>query len=196
VPVWPRLSWSRWLKPTTIMAFIITLVAYAFPLTPGILALAGYPGVDPFARVKGWREAGEAAGRFYAEAPAPEKTFFLVLGHRENASQLSFYTPQHPPVYRWQDVAMISSQYELWPQANEERMGGDALIFIPEGRGLAKSMARSFETVDKVGDINIPLGNEKARIYSVYLGRNLISWPKPKIPVTPEEAAINEDEGS
>lgn len=196
VPVWPRLSWSRWLKPTTIMAFVITLLAYAAPLMPGALALAGYPVVDPFARVKGWREAGEAAGRFYAGAPAPEKTFFLVLGHRENASQLSFYTPQHPPVYRWQEVEMISSQYELWPRANEERMGGDALIFVPDGRGLAKSMARSFETVEKKGEINIPLGNDKVRNYNVFLGRNLISWPKPKLPRAPGEAAVNEDEGS
>lgn len=197
VPAWPRLAWSRWFKPTTIMAFVITLAAYAFPLTPGILALAGYPGIDPFARVKGWREAGEAAGKFYARAPAPEKTFFLVMGHRENASQLSFYTPQHPPLYRWQEEDITSSQYELWPQANEERMGGDALIFIPDGRGLAKSMARSFETVEKVGDINIPLGNEKARTYGVYLGRNLISWPKPKLPRSPGGAAVvSDDEGS
>lgn len=190
-PVWPRVSWQRWLKPTTITAFLVTVLAYAAPMAMGLFGLEGHAKLDPFARIRGWREAGEAAGRFYAGAPTPEKTFFLVLGHRENASQLSFYTPQHPPVYRWQEVEMISSQYELWPRANEERMGGDALIFVPDGRGLAKSMARSFETVEKKGEINIPIGNDKSRSYNVYLGRNLISWPKPKLSRAPEE-----DEGS
>lgn len=194
-PVWPAIRWQRWLKPTTILAFVVTLLAYLTPVAMGLFGLEGHPKFDPLARVRGWKEVGAEAGRFYAQAPAPEKTFFLVMGHRENASQISFYTPQHPPVYRWQDDDIISSQYELWPRANEERMGGDALIFIPEGSGLAKSMARSFEKVEKVGDIRVPIGSERLRSYDVYLGRNLISWPKPKLPRAPK-AVINEDEGS
>lgn len=194
LPVWPQMNWQRWLKPTIIVVFVMTVLAYIAPITMGVFGLAGHPRLDPFARIRGWREIGEAAGRFLSQAPAPEKTFFLVMGHRENASQISFYTPQHPPVYRWQEDGIIASQYELWPKANEERMGGDALIFLPEDRGLSKSMARSFETVEKVGDINVPPGNERSRSYEVYLGRNLVSWPKEQL-IRPG-AAVIEDEGS
>ncbi len=192
IPAWPLIHWQRWLKPTTIMVFVLTAVVYAAPLMMGVFGLSGHSRLDPLARVRGWREVGETAGRFLSQAPAPEKTFFLVMGHRENASQISFYTPQHPPVYRWQENDLISSQYELWPQANEERMGGDALIFLPEGKSVAKSIHSSFETFEKTGEIDIPLGNGKSRSYKVYLGRNLISWPKPR--PLPTQEILSEDE--
>jgi hypothetical protein len=80
-------------------------------------------------------------------------------------------------MYRWENSGTVQSQYEIWP-GPEEKIGEDAIIFDPNpGTGLLKNpvFTEGFETLERLGDISIPLGQEK-REFSVYLGRNLKSW--------------------
>ena len=155
----------------------MTLLAYAAPLALPAVGLAGHPKLDPFERLRGWSEAGMEAGQRLSATPRPEQTFLLALGHRDNASQLAFYIPQHPPAYRWQPDGIIASQYELWPSM-QEHAGWDALILQPSDKPLTKSLVRQFSTVEKLKDISVPLGKYEGRKWQVFLGHTLRAIPK------------------
>jgi hypothetical protein len=130
-------------------------------------------------RLRGWQEAGKQVEGLLQKTPRPQQTFLLALGHRENASQLCFYTPQHPPTYRWQPDGSIASQYEIWPSAGE-RLGQDALILQPTAKPLMQILIRSFASIEKLEDIHVDLGNGESRHWQVFLGHQLKSWPAKK----------------
>ena len=41
-------------------------------------------------------------------------SFVVALGHRYLASQLGFYLPDHPSVFRFETSGQMVSQYEGW----------------------------------------------------------------------------------
>ena len=156
---------------------VICALAYVLPLAASLPQKMGWDVPDPMRRLRGWDEAGAQAGRLLARAPRPERTFFLAMGHRENASQFAFYTPQHPRVYRWQPDGRIASQYELWPDASG-RTGDDALILQPSEKPLPNSLIKAFSTLKPMGVIEVPLGSGENRYWQVFLGRELKRWPE------------------
>jgi hypothetical protein len=87
--------------------------------------------------------------------------------------------PQNPRVYRWEPSGHPMSQYEIWPGV-ETRLGDDGLIF---SSGVVNpKVAECFESIEKVGLVEVPLG-DKTRVFQVSLGRNLKSWtPVPAPP--------------
>lgn len=168
-------SWERrrgTVRLALVMAGVMTLLAYALPLIIPAAGLSGHAKLDPLERLRGWSQAGHAAGDALAQVPRPQQTFLLALGHRDNASQFAFYTPQHPPVYRWQPDGALVSQYELWPSMHE-RTGWDALILQPSDKPLAKSLQKQFASVEPLPAIRIPLGNAQERRWQLYLAKGL-----------------------
>lgn len=166
---WP--ARRRLTRLTLTVAAVMTALAYALPLAIPALGLTGHAKLDPLERLRGWSTAGEEAGHRLSAVPQPDRTFLLALGHRDNASQLAFYMPQHPVTYRWQPDGIIASQYELWPSM-QERAGWDALILQPSDKPLTKSLEKQFASVEKLSDIIVPMGNS-TRKWQVFLGHEL-----------------------
>ncbi|WP_038162961.1 glycosyltransferase family 39 protein [Verrucomicrobium sp. BvORR106] len=171
--LWPGFMKLR--RPAVVVAAVLTALAYLVPMGLWATRRTGDDKLDPMARIHGWSPAGEAAGRFLAACPRPEQTFLLALGHRENASQFAFYTPQHPRAYRWQPDGVIASQYELWPTPAES-VGRDALIVQPSEKPLPRKLERNFTKVEKLGEIHVPLGTTGSRKWQVFLGSGLKEW--------------------
>jgi len=166
---------KRWLKPAFTTAVVMTVAAMIMPVAFAHLPehLAKY---DPAERLRGWRQAGELMGAYIEKTSRPGSTFLLALGHRENASQFAFYTPQHPRVYRWEPNGKIASQYELWPSASEQA-GNDALIIQPPEKSLPKRLTKAFEKVVPYGEVVVTLPGGKTRSWTVWLGVKLKHWP-------------------
>lgn len=175
-----RLGWQR---PAVISAFIFALLTYSSPLLVSGLGQDGAR-LDPVRRLRGWHEAGQQTGQFLRAVPRPEATFLLVLGHRDPASLLAFYTPSHPQVFRWQPDGRISSQYELWPSA-ASRLGDDALILLPSDKTQPAALKRAFAELTRIGEIYAPAGRQQQRRFTVYFGENLQHWPLPASGVRP-----------
>ncbi len=172
-------AWERRRRVTRLALLVaasITLLAYLLPPVIPAVGLAGHAKLDPLERLRGWSVAGTQAGSLLSAAPQPQRTFFLALGHRDNASQFAFYTPQHPPTYRWQLDGAVESQYELWPSMHE-RAGWDALIFQPSAKPIARSLERQFTSVQKLSEIRVPLGNGNERTWQVFLAHELLDAP-------------------
>jgi hypothetical protein len=167
----------------------LIVILYAFvPLIP-VLGWTGSKKLDPAVSMRGWHEAAAIIGEMLANVPDPERTFVLVLDHRNYASQMAFHLPQHPTVYRWTREAKIESQYEVWSNA-ADKIGWDCLIIDPDSEddGYAKNklpsaVIRAFEKNHKLGDADIMLGNGTQRSFQVYIGKNMIHWPEQEPPV-------------
>ncbi|OAI56430.1 hypothetical protein AYO49_04330 [Verrucomicrobiaceae bacterium SCGC AG-212-N21] len=172
-------EWERHRRITRIalaVAAAMTLLACLLPLVIPALGWSGDRKWDPFERLRGWSDAGKHAGGMLAKVPQPQRTFFLALGHRDNASQLAFYTPQHPPTYRWQPDGALVSQYELWPPMHE-RAGWDALIFQPSNKPLPRSLEKQFSSVEELPALHSFLGHERERVWRAFWGRALKLGP-------------------
>jgi 4-amino-4-deoxy-L-arabinose transferase-like glycosyltransferase len=139
-----------------------------------LVFLTSLKGHKKLAEMRGWRETGEQAGMWLSRVPRPKQTFVMALGHRYHAAQMAFNMPQHPRVYRYESSGHPKSQYEIWPGA-EERIGEDGLIFT--SNALPTVVASSFESVERLGRVEVPLG-DKTRVYEVFLGRKLKTWVK------------------
>jgi hypothetical protein len=194
-PNWPTVGYvaalplvaflaHRWVKTALIVGASCGLLVYVAVPVLGTDALRGSK-LDVFRDLRGWEETGQHIGALLAACPQPEKTFVYVTDHRHYVSQLAFWMPQHPRVYRWNRTGEIESQYEVWPSADDKR-GWDALIVHPNNdkngyspRELSGLISRRFYRVDKLADVDIPVGNGTHRAFQVYYGDHLIRLPPP-----------------
>ena len=180
--------WRAWAWRGLWIAGALSLLVYVHPLIARPLGLAGDKRLDPLNELRAWKETGARAGEFLKSVPRPERTLVVVLGHRHHASELAFYMPGQPRVYRWQWDGKRASQYEVWPPPGNEMKGWDALVFQPDSEeksekklSISAFFRRGFDRVegdaDKIGDIEIPIGSGKARGYGVFLCKNMSGWP-------------------
>ena len=178
LPFQARPFWRKW--PLRVGAGFFIL-AHVLALVVFLTGLKGNPKLKKLHDLCEWKETGIQAGKFLDKVPRPENTFVLVTGYRYDAAQLAFTMPQHPRTYRWERSGKVVSQYEVWPGA-EERLGDDALIF-QNGRekpgNLFKVLTERFEKVERMGRVEVKLGEGNSRIFDVFLGHNLLSWEKP-----------------
>ena len=195
---WPELTkpWLlRWKKPALWVGAVMMLATYAAPFAIQPLGWAGTKD-DLTARLRGWRTAGEAAGHMLEQVPRPDHTIVFAVGHRENASEMAFYMPQHPFVYRWFQDGKVESQYEIWPSPDDDdRKHWDGLVLVAqeqEDPTLLHQMDRWFKTTEKRGTILVPLGNGAVRFYRVYLVQDMQYWPHEKQPSGPDKASTSD----
>jgi 4-amino-4-deoxy-L-arabinose transferase-like glycosyltransferase len=177
LPTQANPGWQRWSLRVGGALVVIVHLALVVIFATGLIS------IKKLDDCRGWREAGIEAQKFLDQVPRRDQTFVMALGHRCHAAQMAFYMPSHPRLYRWEPSGSVQSQYEIWP-GPEERIGSDALILDPpvEGTLLQNPVfTAAFEKLERVGEISVPLGQEK-REFSVYLGRNLKSWK----PVKPQ----------
>lgn len=177
--------WRAWGKRGVWVGLAMVVAVYVFPLASGPLGLAGHARLDPFEKLRSWKEAGERAGEILKTVPHPDRTFVVVLGHRHYASEAAFYMPQQPRVWRWQPDGRMISQYELWPKPGNEMKNWDALVIYPdsEEKGYKKMtpsvfFRRAFDDNTKLGDIDVPVGHGVRRSYQVFLCSGMKQWPE------------------
>jgi len=171
------LKGCRFLKIGIVFGLAAILLLYSMPAWLPNTSLYGTR-KDPTVRIRGWHELGAEAGRRIAGLPKPDRTFVITL-KRQTASELAFYLPGQPVVYRWrQPGSRVKSQYELWPGPGG-KMGWDALIVIGKGRRLPKMLQACFREVRPMAPIEISMGNGEFRRYRLWHGIDLKDWPTP-----------------
>lgn len=179
LPQGPRLSgWRSLFRPAWVTGALLSILAYVLPFLLLATPLSGSR-LDPTVRVRGWRELGTRIGTM-KEAILPGDRGFIASPRRQVVSELAFYIPGQPQVFRWPPHKGSSpTQYEIWPPPS----GGsdaEALLVIEAKRGLPKNVHSSFEQVRPVGEVSVPLGPEKNRLFKVYRGSGLLRWPSIK----------------
>ena len=175
---------AKWQRAAFLTGGLFAGLTYALPLVLDATGWQGKKGVDVFADLRGWKEAGRQAGVFLEQVPRPEQTLVVVLGHRYNAAHMAFHLPQRPRIYRWERDGRIMSQYEVWP-APTDKLGWDVLVIYPDsddGRPrnpLHTSFSRHFESTRSLGEIRVPIGNGREYSAQVVLCSGMKRWPPP-----------------
>ncbi len=161
--------WKKAFLPGITAGALLALFAYGLPLVVTGMGLAGSR-IDPLVRLEGWAGLAKKAAAIQKTFPHPQKTFVMTIGHRYLTSELAFYLPQQPRVYRWVEGGTIQSQYELWGDPKGKN-GWDCLI-IAQGKvsRIPPRLAARFRQLNRFKTITRDLGSKKSRDYSVFRG--------------------------
>ncbi|MDD2760622.1 MAG: glycosyltransferase family 39 protein [Methylomonas sp.] len=150
------------------MTYVVPLLLQAFDLK--------YSAFYPAKRFKSWHETALNVhfDRLMTETDLAD-SFVVALGHRYLASQLAFYLPDHPKVYRFEESGQTISQYEVWP--GPHRFAGKNAFIVGEvsDQGLPAQLKNAFARVVFLAEVVNP--NNPHSPYKVYLAENLIAWP-------------------
>jgi 4-amino-4-deoxy-L-arabinose transferase-like glycosyltransferase len=135
--------------------------------------------LDPTARLRGWKELGQAVGEAVERMPDPRRTF-LVADRYQVVSELAFYTPGQPPAYNF-NLGRRLNQYDLW-EGPDTRLGWDA-VYVKEGRRpLDQRVLAAFERVDPPAVVEIRRGERIVRVFTLYRGYGFRGAPSPAGP--------------
>lgn len=154
--------------------FVVLTYALTFVLKDADL---GGGKLDPTRRLKGWQNLAETVEQIRREMPRPDETFLLASG-RQYVSELAFYLPNRPRVYRWNErPGLVQTQYELWPGPHD-KLGWDALIIFEPHLPLYPDLVQAFDKVTLLDEVAVPIGPAGSRQLVIYLGHNLKHWPR------------------
>lgn len=170
-------NWQRSLRYGLWLGYVLVVTTYLLPI---LIQHSGLQNTafDPTKRFKHWQElAVDINFERLVALPSVDDTFVVALGHRYLASQLAFYLPDHPKVYRYQESGQIQSQYEVW-NGPIEFIGKNAVIVGNDDQNsvptVLKDAFTGFRFLAQVANPDKPKSP-----YSLYLGEGLKYWPDP-----------------
>lgn len=174
---WLAGSWRKSLKVGLFLGYLMVATTYVLPLLLPVFNLQR-TAFDPTTRFKNWQET---ALNIHFERlvglPSLENTFVVALGHRYLASQLAFYLPDHPKVYRFEESGRVISQYEVWPGPLEFVGKNGFVVSEQPEEHLPVALKTAFERFRFLAEIANP--GKPGSSYYLYLGENLKFWPNP-----------------
>ncbi len=157
-----------------LVGFIFTIFTYSIPWSINFLGIKGTK-IDPTIRIRGWKELAKEAYQVLKPLSKEHPGIFILAYRRQTTSELAFYLPKRPQVYCYPG-SKVTSQYDLW---HGPQKGKDALIFIESDEHIPTGLFRLFKGLEDLCPIKIPLGAKKSRSFKLFLGKQLIFWPKP-----------------
>jgi hypothetical protein len=172
--VWAEGRWRGWFKYGLSLGYLLVAMTYLLPVLLNIFDVQNTK-LDPTRRFKHWQEWAENVHiERQIALPTLEHTFVVTLGHRNMASQLAFYLPDHPQVFRYETKGEVTTQYELWP-GPVEFVGGNAVIVSEAPGHIPENLAKAFQKFSFLVEMPNPMRPNAP--YYLYLGENLRHWP-------------------
>jgi hypothetical protein len=172
---WQAGNWRKSLKIGLIIGYLMVSLTYALPPLIQVFNLHNTP-VDPTFRFRHAQDLVQAIDSKRQELLInTDSSFVMVSGHRYLASQLAFYLPDHPKVFRYDDNGQVTSQYEVWP-GPVDFIGKTAFIVSDkEEVNVPDELKSVFKNFHKVGEVVNPM--KKNSRYNLFLGETLKYWP-------------------
>lgn len=168
-------AWRRWLPAgiavSAALSFGVALIPFAMPSS-----VAAGTNFDPTVRLRGWRDMGQQVSAMLQSLPANDQVLLIAATSRGPVSELAYYLPGKPRVYRWNVGQVIDSQHDVW-SGPADAHGRDALIITDGNANVPDRLARSFQSVHEVGPVVVTLGPHKQRRYRVWRGEAFDAWP-------------------
>ena len=174
---WAAGRWQKSIKFALGVGYAMVLITYVLPVLLSALNLKD-SAFDPTKRFNSWQElATNLHFERLINQSDLEDSFVVALGHRYLASELAFYLPDHPKVYRFEESGQVTSQYEVWP-GPVAFVGKNAFI-IGETReeNLPPALKQAFRQFKFVAEVSNPVNPGSP--YFVYYAEDLIAWPDP-----------------
>jgi 4-amino-4-deoxy-L-arabinose transferase-like glycosyltransferase len=120
--------------------------------------------IDPYKRVRGWSELGEAVGHVQAVYPGAA----LMTRDRMLNAQLMYYvSPRMQAVVKWNPDGRIRDHYDL--TTGLEGREGEDFLYLHRPGDLPESMTDAFEARTLVARIRLPVHADWRHDYDVIL---------------------------
>lgn len=175
----PLASWRKLFPVTVSIGLFLILYFYA---GPAFFQAIGKPGhkADPERRLMSHDLVVDEIEAIRRKQPDADALFLAALGHRDLISHLAFGLPDQPRVYGWHGLDKILSQYDLWPNPEDDGNLGKNGLIIQWGstETLPPKVANAFTSVKKLEEFTVSFGYNAERTYTVFRGENLKSWPE------------------
>ena len=166
---------KRYLNLGLIVAYLFVFLTYISPFIFTIDCISGLR-IDPTTRAKGWKELAAEVEKVYKHIKNKEDKLFLLSERRDTISELAFYLPEHPIIYKWDRTKnIIKDQYEIWGGPDNSAIGKDCLIILKKGVDI-KELIPYFKEARKLKNIKIKLGKYSFRHYEIYKGVYFKGW--------------------
>ena len=180
---WQQGRWERLFDYGLKIGLLMVSVTYLLPTLLLVFNLQNTR-FDPTKRFNHWPEVADnvQAERMLA-LPGLENTFIVAYGHRNLASMLAFYLPDHPRVFRFESSGEIKTQYELW-NGPEDFAGGNAFI-ASDTMLIPKQIQTAFINFRFLKQIPNPMHPESP--FFLFVGEQLTHWPAPSHQPVPME---------
>jgi len=183
---WQAGLWQKSLKYGLMLGYIFVTLTYVLPVLIQTFNIQN-TAIDPtyrFKHTQGFVNSIVAESQKQSIDAKPD--FFLTVGHRYLTSQLAFYLPDHPQVYRYEDKGGVYSQYEVWPGPTQ--FIGKTAFVISElnGKNIPHELKDIFTHFRKVGEAVNP--NDNTKVYTLFIGEGLKSWPAKAVEQKQNEA--------
>lgn len=170
---WQRGHWRRTFNIALCIGYVLVIITY---LLPTVLQLAHLQNtrLDPVKRFNHWPELVAHIQTIRQQAiSVPADSFVVALGHRNMASQLAFYLPDHPQVYRYETSGTIQTQYELW-NGPGAFAGGNALI-VSDSVNIPAEIKSAFLLFTPIGRVENPMHADLP--FYLFKAEHLQAWP-------------------
>ncbi|MBI3856715.1 MAG: glycosyltransferase family 39 protein [Planctomycetes bacterium] len=136
------------------------------------------PKIPQMSPMQGWDIVAKRARRL--KSGLPEGSFYVGLGRKYFvASQLAFHLPAPFEVYGRTPIGESDLQFDYWTDIKKLE-GRDALVVIEVFQGeqdLESRVRKSFQSVEALERLTIPMRGGKPLQYSFYRARGYIPTP-------------------
>ncbi|MDB5346490.1 MAG: glycosyl transferase family 39 [Schlesneria sp.] len=182
-------AWRKWL-PTFVGFSAVMSVGVA--IAPFVIPNSSVAGTafDPTFRLRGWRDLGQQVATIMQNLPQHEDVLVIAATSRGPVSELAYYLPGKPRVYRWNVGQVVDSQHDLWSGPSDAHKL-DAVIITDGVAKVPKRLAQSFSSVTEIGPVHVSLGSRKSRHYRIWRGESFEAWPDRLTP--PQRLANHQD---
>ena len=168
-------STRQWIPHGVALGAILSMAIALVPfLIPGS-SMAG-SNLDPTVRLRGWREMCQQASTRIESLKSERELIIIAATARGPVSELAFYLPGQPRVYRWNMGGVVDSQHDIWG-GPLDAIGRDALIVMDDEPVIPRQLADAFTSVEELDPIIVSLGPTKRRRYRIWRGIHLNAWP-------------------
>jgi 4-amino-4-deoxy-L-arabinose transferase-like glycosyltransferase len=174
--MWQNGRWKKIQEFALSFGLVLVAVTYLLPVLLSIFQLQESK-FNPLRRFGHWQElAANIQIQRQQVMPQTVNCFVLALGHRNLASEMAFYLPDHPKVFRYETEGAVVSQYEVWP-GPQEFLGGNALIISDNDHPVPAEIKSAFQSFRFVAEVANP--KQASSPFYLSVGENLQHWPSP-----------------
>lgn len=168
-------KYRSWVAPGVMVAVGMSIAVASLPFILPASPLSGTK-LDPTGRLRGWRELGAQVGRTLESLPDGNDLLIIAATSRGPVSELAYYLPGRPRVYRWNSGQVVDSQHDVWGGPTHGN-GRDALIVTDGKAKIPPRLAGAFQSVKELDPIAIKLGSSRTLEFRVWHGRSFSQWP-------------------
>ena len=177
IPLSPRWDACRsWLSPAVVLGAVLSVAVGLVPFVIPASSLSGTK-LDPTGRLRGWKEVADQVAISLNSFSHSDDLLVVAVTSRAPVSELAYYLPGKPRVYRWNSGETIDSQHDVWG-GPKQGGGRDALIVTDDTLPVPPRLAEAFLTLDELRPVVVRIGPNSTRRFRVWRGGTLRAWPE------------------